>query len=604
MRENKRFLFIFLIIVIFFGMTFYHVFEFSKGSKNLIENQTYVTLGEHAETAGKNLQIRLEEQFILLEALADYFSKREELSLKEEIDLNQFIMLHSNFVEVGIAHGETGIVNFEEGENVDISDQKFFKDSMQGNRSVGYLKEEREESGYLILSTPVFHREKVISVLIAKVNPDLVTSCLEPVLFEGSIQFCVTDNQGNILNFGQKDNWSAEDNLLTIDSRKKGKPEEIFDITDNSLINSFSNRNKVEDTRRLITYIPLEINDWYIFSSVPDDALVQLADEFKSLGTKIIIKMFFISCLMVILVYLLAQKVGKKIKKEHERSQLAEEIAGMVCFEGDYKKDTVVVNGNYYKQFGRKFFLQKLSDFQNPHPFIMKEDQEAFLEMGKELLAGKETGSVEYRYLCKNGNVQWQQFKFRVFYDKLCAPIKCYGMIIPIDQQMKEISKLQVQIEKDPMTGVLNRMAFEINVNLCFKEDLEKDSHALLLLDLDNFKRINDGFGHALGDKALITTAEILKSCVRNSDFVGRLGGDEFAVFLKNVNEEQAAHKAGEICEALEKAEIKSDEAIITCSIGIACYPKDGCGFDELYELADQGLYKVKGTGKNNYALI
>ncbi len=174
-------------------------------------------------------------------------------------------------------------------------------------------------------------------------------------------------------------------------------------------------------------------------------------------------------------------------------------------------------------------------------------------------------------------------------------------MIIPIDQQMKVISKLQMQVEKDLLTEVLNRMAFEVYVNSSVNGNLGEESHALLLLDLDDFKQINDGYGHILGDHVLVATADILKACVRNSDYVGRLGGDEFAVFLKGANREQAAKKAGKICEALEREEIKSNEAAVTCSIGIACFPQNGITFHELYQCADQALYQVKGNGKNSF---
>lgn len=604
MRGNKRFLWIFLIIFLFFGAIFFQVVEYSKQSKRIIHEQRDYILHEHAETMKVNLLQRIEEQYNLLDAVAKYIMGLNEFSTNDIHDFMQYMDFYSCFDEFGIANVETGVVEFEQGNRIDVSGETFFKDPVHGMRSLGFFHNEVDGRTQLVLSIPLINRDGVVtSVLIGTLNHPLIVNSIYHNFYDKNSFLYVMDNGGNILSKGGEGNFLQDySNIFTYLEANNIETGEIQHNIEKNEISIFSHNNGEE--KRFMTYIPLGIHDWYLFCSTPDYVVSHCASEFELLGANIIFKIILLCGAACVILYAFIARATLSIKKEHERFKLAEEVAGMISFEGDYGKDILVVNDNYYKQFGREPSFQTISDFKKPHPYILEEDREAFQKMGLNLIAGKETGSIEYRTLCKDGSIQWHQFVYRVWHDRGGAPIKCYGMIVPIDQQMKEILKLQMQVEKDSLTGALNRMTFENSVNLCFDEpELANKRHAMMILDLDNFKQINDGYGHALGDHALVTTTEIIKASVRSSDYVGRLGGDEFVVFLKNVSEEQATKKAAEICEALEKAELKSDEAVVTCSIGIACYPKDGIRFNQLYEAADKALYKVKGSGKNSYSM-
>ncbi|MDD4843888.1 MAG: sensor domain-containing diguanylate cyclase [Anaerotignum sp.] len=602
MHGNKRFWRIFLISVVFFGVAFFLIFDYSRHCKGFVEEQTYAALRVQAETVRNDFWRRVEEQFTLLDSYAEDMRK-EEVPKDKISDFREEMSLLRSFAQLGIADAETGIAEFEEGNRVDVSNKKCYKNAISGVHSVDYFQEEGDDNGKLIFATPIYHENIITDVLIAVTNEDLTEKQIPIASYEGNGYVCVADQQGNILNFAHPyEPFDAQGNIFAYFSSKNVSMDEMKSNMSNGSFNSFSYSN--EEGTCYTTYIPLGINDWYVFCFAPNTLAPAITAEFESMEMNFIFTMFCLFGAACIFIYFVIWKVAADIKKENECLKMAAEVAGVVSFEGDYQKDTFVISGNFFKQFGRMPIINKISDFGKPHPYILKEDQEVFLKMGQRLVLGKESADVQYRYFGEDGTIQWHQFVYRVWYDRYGFPKKCYGMIMPIDQQMKVISKLQTQVEMDPLTGVLNRTAFELYVNHCFKEELGEQSHALLLLDLDNFKQINDGYGHVLGDYALIKTSELLKACVRNSDYVGRLGGDEFVVFLRNVNKEQAAKKAGEICEALEKAEMKSNEAAVTCSIGIACFPRDGCDFKELYGLADRGLYKVKGSGKNSFYMV
>ena len=126
---------------------------------------------------------------------------------------------------------------------------------------------------------------------------------------------------------------------------------------------------------------------------------------------------------------------------------------------------------------------------------------------------------------------------------------------------------------------------------------------AVLFLDLDHFKRINDSLGHAAGDKLLQSVALRLKACVRASDTVSRKGGDEFVVLLSEIaHAEHAARSAEKIIAAVTAVHhVPGHELDVTASIGISIFPLDGEDADTLLKAADAAMYRAKEDGRNNY---
>jgi diguanylate cyclase (GGDEF)-like protein len=128
-------------------------------------------------------------------------------------------------------------------------------------------------------------------------------------------------------------------------------------------------------------------------------------------------------------------------------------------------------------------------------------------------------------------------------------------------------------------------------------------SLAVLFLDLDGFKAVNDSFGHKQGDWVLTRIGQRLVACVRESDTVARLGGDEFAILLENVSHtKDILPVISKILKAVaEPFLVQNTEACVTSSIGVSVYPMDGTTPDDLIENADKAMYQAKNSGKNAY---
>ena len=169
---------------------------------------------------------------------------------------------------------------------------------------------------------------------------------------------------------------------------------------------------------------------------------------------------------------------------------------------------------------------------------------------------------------------------------------KTYNQIYEV--KAKNEKKLRVKAEYDGLTGILNRRAFD---NICQNSAEEKWPIVLLLIDMDNFKHINDTYGHAGGDTALKELARILKSTFRKSDYVARIGGDEFAAVLPDYKANSGDIIVRKIASVNEQlANMKDGIKPVSVSVGAAFSPT---GYnEELYKKADKALYKTKELGK------
>ncbi|MCH5286174.1 MAG: diguanylate cyclase [Christensenellaceae bacterium] len=169
-----------------------------------------------------------------------------------------------------------------------------------------------------------------------------------------------------------------------------------------------------------------------------------------------------------------------------------------------------------------------------------------------------------------------------------------------LEQKTREVSAIKDMAQQDALTGLWDRVYTEDTVN----ELLERSATgALMMIDIDNFKSINDSYGHDTGDKVLIMLADTLRDQAAEEDVLCRLGGDEFVVFMKNASSKAyvRSRAAGLIAELHDRMETFGFEVDTSISIGIAQAPEDGTEFNKLYNCADKALYHVKRNGKNSF---
>ena len=210
--------------------------------------------------------------------------------------------------------------------------------------------------------------------------------------------------------------------------------------------------------------------------------------------------------------------------------------------------------------------------------------------------------SIDYLGKGKEDRLTWFQNRLFLIQHPVSGNIHAIVTIKDVQKEKLRDLNLQKRAQEDALTQLANRSYMEEQIRLALQEN--NDFHCLMLLDIDNFKLINDTFGHQTGDEVLKTFSKMLISKFRKGDIIARLGGDEFLVFMKNANPAIVEPRTKSILESC-KTLMGSDSKIkISPSIGISFFPEHGVNFDSLYKNADIALYSSKQKGKNTYTIF
>jgi len=381
----------------------------------------------------------------------------------------------------------------------------------------------------------------------------------------------LNEDEGNVLHYA----CNSDGKILAGDMR-------IFDIEytvatvlhsqhvkDNSI-------SQVEKSLKKLTYgaphifTELEKTDIYLVASKLEGRDCILFSEYRSAkmknykavlinGNRMII-FTLLGCALIMLLFTVRfyMKQQKKVMKGQARYDILSEFSDTVLFEYDCLEKTLVFTPNITTLFGLKE-IGPIRPFDSDTDFTMVHPDD--VAKVKALLSTIGDNSDE----------------------------------IDVQNEMTREQDLREKASVDGLTGALNRKAAEQKINTLM-QDKECKGY-LLMLDIDDFKTVNDTMGHAIGDLALITLVKLLKEHFRREDIIGRLGGDEFIVFMTNTELASAVEaKGAEILDILAKSETTPH---FTVSIGAAAYPAAGNDYESLYLAADNAMYASKKSGKN-----
>ncbi len=256
---------------------------------------------------------------------------------------------------------------------------------------------------------------------------------------------------------------------------------------------------------------------------------------------------------------------------------------------------------------------------------VHPDDREAY-ELATVKVAGGEPAEVEYRLVARDGTTRWVLDRMRPeptaegrsLVSGVVADITARKLAEAdlAEVQAQEAQRLEHAGLHDPMTGLPNRIAFQRYLEEALaRSERMGTGVAVLFIDLDNFKLINDSFGHASGDELLKAVARRLRRTIRQTDVVCRQGGDEFLILLPDLEVGEGADADSAILLAAEKVgrklgsmmqdafSIEGIEVYITASVGISLYPRDAGDAETLLKHADVAMYAVKQTGRDGHSL-
>ena len=314
------------------------------------------------------------------------------------------------------------------------------------------------------------------------------------------------------------------------------------------------------------------------------------------------------------------KKLRRELIVKNERFSIIQENTDQVLFDYDTEQDICFFSGNLgrLEQSLSLYGIECVNnEFVVEHFFASRfalgmmgsEDYTALSDTIATAIIKGESGEGEW-YLCLLGQPAgfWCRAIFSVVKDDNGDVVRIVGRIKNVDKQKRTEAMMEKRIKTDMLTGLLNQdTAFQqISGFLNCQADGSRESekyHALMIIDIDHFRTINEFFGHTFGDDVIREFASDIKSSFRDTDIIGRIGGDEFIVLMKNVTVKFAAKKAGRLCRSLIKHYGIQNRVTLTCSIGMAFFGKDTDDFDCLYQYADWAMVNAKKNGRCAYSM-
>ena len=303
-----------------------------------------------------------------------------------------------------------------------------------------------------------------------------------------------------------------------------------------------------------------------------------------------------------------AKRVQDELRWHDERWKLALEASGDGAWDWDLASDQIYYPHSYAVLLGYED-EKTIINFEEFKSVIHPDDLDKVLTKIELHFAGfNKTYSCEFRIQIKTGAWIWVLGRGAVVSrDEIGTPTRMVGTITDITESKKTEQKIWYEANFDNLTDLPNRRLFRDRLDQQIKNADRFDTClALLFIDLDRFKEINDLLGHDAGDQLLVEAARRIQKCVRATDTVARLGGDEFTVILTDFDKKLHVE---EICNKLldsltSKFTLGKEEAYISASIGLTIYPTDADNSEALIRNADQAMYNAKKLGRNRFSIF
>lgn len=452
------------------------------------------------------------------------------------------------------------------------------------------------------VAEPVWKNGKVIGVLQTRLKPLSITEQVpEASAFTRSSPLIVR-RDGTILASENHNRGDISTGNLFVSVKTAGITDEVVRQMEECFYGDGSDSFMFEGKGDFyyFSWDYLGYNEWYIVNFVrsPDVAI-----HYENILKELIYASLFLIGLTAVLgggIVVLFLHYRRSLDFETKKYGLLAEFSDTALFEYDRRKDILEFTNN-----ARRILM--LDELRISHVMGKKTRTDLFLQEDRKVMEDmlrSRTGSwedniqyAELRLKSISGEYHWFGCHYKTITSDTGTVVKVVGKLADISRQRSREQELREQAMRDVLTGIYNK-AGERLIDRMVKE---KGQGLFLMLDLNDFKSINDTMGHVAGDAILTELGRVLKGTCRENDIVARIGGDEFVMFLPGVFDRQTGkRKIGEIQESLRTVRISTwGIRGIKASIGAALCPEDGMDYGTLYKAADEAMYQAKEQSKN-----
>lgn len=589
---------------------------FSHHTDEMIESTTEFYLETNARSQAAAFSTKLANQVELLQTLArswKYVDMNDDAAIARTIAQTE---LFEGFNRIAVAGKNGHLIDTTGKEMGTVSETPYFKRALEGKTTISdTILLDAKTGEYLYVAVPILQNNNPVGVMYGQFPLSVLSNLIEAVGFQETSTSLLLSGDGTILA------RSAESELVT------KRITNFYDLGsgwglngDTPLVDikiDILNKKTITvpyqtgSRERLAILTPVNTNNWYYAIVISQDLIHRQSDtlSYNLLFVEAMITMAFI-CLFLTILHIMHHTAV--VERTNDRFKMANMQAQAVVFDYDFQKKQLELNGS------TKFIDEDAKDTYSAGELVKKahellhESDRSVIRDFTEIQSNDSTSMLrEMRILCADGHYYWYRFTGTIVRDAGGELLRLVGNFMNVEDEVSKQEQLKQKAEIDPLSGLLNKGAFNSYVTeLLAASDEEKNVYAFYIIDLDNFKKVNDTLGHIVGDRVIADVAQKLCTVFSENDYVGRIGGDEFTAFLKLSGEGVSMWK--KIVEAKASAacsiinEIYTDgknEVNITASIGVAVYPKNGKTFNELYKNADKVLYNSKNGGKNRYTI-
>lgn len=589
---------------------------FQRKMMDLLSQMTLQNITETHELYAETLRNKLNDQFKTLEAQTQFFYDVD-LSNSEQVKARaKSAIAAGDFFRIAVVNENGAAVDYKGRSLPNMKHKEYFKAALAKNswQISSQIELDERLDPCLTIVVPFTTRRGQKGALAGFFSYDILRQIFSIPIFSGQSYFYLVTGNGNILLFN-KEKGKVLYNVDIYDyiekSSGRSSPElmtlKIGIIKGQTGVVTFDGA----EGKKLFSFAPLKMNDWVLISVLPYSYIQNQQLRISSL---VYMLLAFVALAIVIFVFVIyaITKRSRAIQKDNERLTIANNQAQTLIFEYDLQSGNVDFSGDTHFLLGtdkKKFSVDfvRAEYFTRVHPEDIK-GLESFREAIKK---GSKNFSSEFRYKSFSNTYFWVKTTGSSILDNDGKVLQFIGSITNVNNQVLHEQELKNIADSDRLSSLFNKSAFERKT----REYLARDGHdtmsALFIVDLDNFKEVNDKLGHMTGDLAIKDASKKISLIFSERDLLGRFGGDEFCILMRfdaALQKEQALKvinsKAADLNRSLRE-EYFNDElnVSVTASVGITVYPYNGGTYEELFRNADHALYDVKQHGKDGYRI-
>ena len=604
-RENGRLIWLttfvvtLVIISVFFTLRIY-----TQKINEKVESYTSHYLTDIMQENTQRISQKLESNFQVLDTLAISVGRYDD-PLGEDVKnllADSVGDMKAKKLDVVIKNGQS---LQGETETADMLKQEYFIKAFNGKNTVSDIITSRlDDSKEIIFNVPVIGKKgNIVAVLQGIYDIEGFSDVIGDSVFSDKADTFILQQDGNLVTKPSNVNAKNMFSLLQIVAPDK-----------QNVIAKLEHEIKVGNTgfyvigegsqKRYICYNRISLNNWYSVTIMTYNAVEQDISQVSRMGNNIRNTVIGILVVLIICIFVLYIRAWNKASFNTQRYKVMAALSDNVIFEYDCGNHTAIFNDVWETTYDQKVQMHDFMKEMIESHVIAQMDEEGFQKAFQEIEHGSDGISKEIRLINKNGETVWNRLDMIAMKNKKGENTRIIGQFANIHQSKLMIEYLKEQSQIDLSTGLYNKETTNKLISKAISEGKGPQT-ALLYLDIDDFKLINDQFGHNFGDHLIRTFALVLKDTIPDTAFAGRVGGDEFVVVLTGLSgKEEAVACANALLAACEGEKFQHHkEAKLAISIGIAMVnPKEDTP-QTLIKRADMAMFHAKKEGKRCYVL-